>query len=259
MRQNWRLSSLRPLVRYVDEHQAVVETQFAAHASMTGAADTLPVQAGDAQVFVQITGSDGFHDESRFPLQLAQKQGCIRLEIVQPQRWWPAGMGDQPLYELNVTLVSQDEVVEQRTLTLGLTSVRRPSTQKTLLDEATLLINGQIYQVESLIAVDRTDESQLLPAGGDTLLLVRDHYGPDVLYQAADRAGILLIQCLPIHPAAALEQEFAQQIDRLAAHPSLAGWFVGHLGSASDTVAQYIKQLDPTRYVFRELPMTPAA
>ena len=258
MRQNWRLSSLRPLVRYVDEHQAVIDTQFAAHAGMTGIEQASPADAADIEVRVEVTGSDGFYDESQLPLQHVQAQGSIRLEIVQPQRWWPAGMGDQPLYELNVTLIRRDQIIEQRSVSLGLTSVRKPTTQDPM-DVDTLLINGQVYQVETLIPVDRTDESQLLPAGGDTLLVVRDHYGPDVLYQAADRAGILLIQCLPIHPAAALEQEFAQQIDRLAAHPSLAGWFVGHLGKASDDLAQYIKQLDPTRFVFRELPMAPAA
>ena len=105
----------------------------------------------------------------------------------------------------------------------------------------------------------RIDERHLLPATGDSLMLVRDHYGTDLLYQAADRAGILTLQCVPIHPLGEPERDVDDQIDRLAAHPSLAGYYVGHLGQLSDELARRIRALDPTRTVFRELPVDHAA
>lgn len=244
MDNNLHLGTVRPMVRYVDEEQAVIDAYLTA-------LPWLPTEPHDplTDVLVQINGDDGFHDEGETPLRLVGGEGSVRFEVVHPQRWWPAGMGRQPLYELTVTLARGDEVLDNRQVTLGLTSVRRQR------DEPALLVNGRLYEMHALLPVDRIDEHQLLPATGDTLLLVRDHYGPDVLYQAADRAGILLIQCIPIHPQGKPEVDVAAQVNRLAWHPSLAGWFVGHLGRLSDEVAAQLRALDPTHGVFRDLPM----
>src|SRR5690606_12906808 len=88
----------------------------------------------------------------------------------------------------------------------------------------------------------------------NSLLIVRDHYGTDLLYDAADRAGILMVQCVPIHPSGEPERDVAVEISRLAGHPSLAGWYVGHLGNLSDRLAAAIRTLDPPHTIFRELP-----
>lgn len=247
------IKSVRPLVRYVDEDQAVIET----HLSVRPADSFDPrAVAGDVQVLVNILGHDGFHDEGRLPLKLAGGTGAVRFDLVHPHRWWPAGMGEQPLYQLTVSLFVGDLLAHQRTLTLGLTSVRPEGQTQAL---AHLLVNGQHCDIQTILMVDRANEQQFLPATGDSLILVRDHYGPELLYDAADRAGILLVQSVPIHPAATPELDVADQVDRLAAHPSLAGYFVGHLGRLSDVVAKRLGELDPTRTVFRSFPQTPAA
>ena len=249
------ISAVRPLVRYVDSEQAVIELHVTTRPHHLPAA---PRNERPPEVWMQITGTDGFYDEQRAPLTLDGAQGRTRFDIVEPQRWWPAGMGDQPLYEMTLTLVHGDAQLDAQSVTLGLTSVR-PDVGGIESDKPHLLVNGEICVVRTVLPVDSVDERQLLPATGDSLLLVRDHYGPDVLYQAADRAGILLVQSVPIHPRAEPEREVARQVDRLAAHPSLAGWFVGHLGRLSDRVAQRLRRLDPTRSVFRDFPVQPAA
>jgi len=250
---------LRPMVRYVDAEQAVIDVQVihpkAHHAPIheVKGLDTL------VELWMQITGSDGFVDEHRTPMRLQDGTGSARFEVVEPQRWWPAGMGDQSLYELTLSLVgARDEVLERRSATIGLTSVRADNTDDDV-DAPRLLVNGEICEVRTVLPVDRIDERALLPATGDSLLLVRDHYGPDVLYRAADRAGILLVQCVPIHPEGYPEVGVGAQVDRLSEHPSLAGWFVGHLGRISDDVADRLRKLDPTRSVFRRFPVEPAA
>ena len=245
-----RLSSVRPLVRYVDEEQAVIDTHVFAAPSLPG--DDRPPNP-TVDINVEINGSDGFHDEGETRLRLVDGSASMRFEVIQPQRWWPAGMGDQSLYELTVNIVFNDELVDQRTVTMGLTSVRRdgPAANPSM----ALLVNGQVCEIQSIVVMDRVDERALLPVTGTSLLLVRDHYGPDLLYDAADRAGILLVQCIPIHPDGRPEVDVASQINRLSAHPSLAGWFVGHLGQISDEVAGHIQSLDPTRTVFRDLPV----
>src|SRR5690606_21495749 len=103
-------------------------------------------------------------------------------------------------------------------------------------DAAALIVNGELCAIESVVSVDRSDESRMLPAAGNSLLVVRDHYGTDLLYDAADRAGILMVQCVPIHPQGAPEQDVAVEVSRLASHPSLAGWYVGHLGELTERI-----------------------
>jgi hypothetical protein len=162
-------------------------------------------------------------------------------------------MGEQPLYELTLRLVEGDRVVDQRTVTIGLTSVRRDN--ELIGDEHPgFLVNGQRFQVQSVVMVDKIDEKNLLPATGDSLLMIRDHYGPELLYEAADRAGVLLIQSVPISAEGRPSLEVADEVDRLTAHPSLAGWFVGHLGEVREVVAERIKALDPTHTIFERFP-----
>lgn len=253
-----RIRAVRPLVRYVDEDQAVIDTHLIAASMLPGAdaePDALPPNPL-VDVVLEIDGADGFHDEGRTRVRLVDGHAAMRFEMVRPQRWWPAGMGEQPLYDFTVHVLHRDDEIEQRKITLGLTSVRRDRVDQH--GDVAFLVNGQVCNIRHVITVDRVDERHLLPVTGTSLLLVRDHYGPDVLYDAADRAGILLVQCIPIHPDGTPEVDVQAQVDRLSPHPSLAGWFVGHLGQISDTIAQQIATLDPTRTVFRELPRVAA-
>ena len=237
------LLSVRPLVRYVDEDRAVIEVRLAFEPPLPNLDDDPSDPAMDLQI--EIRSSNGFSDEQRCGVEMNGNQGWGRFELVRPDRWWPAGLGDQSLYDLTVRLLMQDTVVAEHATTIGLTSVRRIR----LDEQIQVLVNGHVFSIQSIIPIDLADERSLLPAAGDSLLLVRGHYGPDVLYDAADRAGILMIQCVPIHTEAKPDLEMLQQIDRLSAHPSLVGWFVGHLGDLSAPIGRSIRTLDPTRTV----------
>jgi beta-galactosidase/beta-glucuronidase len=255
MRNTLRLAGIHPLVRYVDQDHAVVDAHFI---TMQAQPPTPDLSNITVDVMLKISGSNGFVDEGQTRLRLSDGAGSLRFDIVHPQRWWPASMGAQPLYKLSLSLLGDQDEPDCQTITMGLTSVRR-RLEHDFFTEPTLLVNGQIYDINSVVIVDRVDEHHLLPATGTSLILVRDHYGPNLLYDAADRAGILMVQCVPISPAGTPEIDVAAQIERLTSHPSLAGWFVGHLGKASDEVAQKIKDLDPARTVFRKFPACPAA
>lgn len=244
-----RLESIRPLVRYVDREQAVVEIHFTLAPWVP--TPSAPPPPSVVQVRVEIQGNDGFNDEQEQEAPLAGLCGMVRLEVVYPRRWWPAGLGEQALYMLKVSLLADGQAVDSIATTIGLTSVRSttPSGFSSI-----LLVNGQECAIRQVVLIDRIDEQQVLPAAGDSLLVVRDHYGPDVLYDAADRAGVLLVQCVPIHPRAQPEQEMPRQVARLAAHPSLVGWCVGHLGHLSKSIERRLRSLDPTHNVFVDVP-----
>jgi hypothetical protein len=214
-------------------------------------APPLPVAA---ELRININGSDGFHDEYTMVMQLQRGRGCCRFDIVQPHRWWPAGMGGQTLYELHATLVA-DRMHWTRSITVGLTSVRLAGED----GPTALLVNGQVCNIKSIVAVDRIDEKRMLAVAGNSLMVVRDHYGTDVLYDAADRAGILMLQCVPIHPSATPETDVAEHVERLMRHPSLAGWYVGHLGTVSERMTDFLHRLDPIHSVFHDVPGYEAA
>jgi hypothetical protein len=251
-----RLHSIRPLVRYVDQDHAVVEAHFITLSTLDAPHAQPPRRA--VRVHLEIDGSDGFHDEGDSHVPLTDHRGSVRFEIVCPQRWWPAGMGDQPLYRLSLQLEDPGYGTAEAAIDFGLTSVRRDRVLGRNLPPS-LLVNGQICDYDTVVTVDRIDESQILPATGDTLLLIRDHFGNDLLYTAADHAGILLIQAVPLSPDGRPSQSVAEHIARLTPHPSLAGYYVGHLGQLSDRVADALRQQDPTRPVFRRFPLDLAA
>lgn len=255
-----RLRSIRPLVRYVDGDQAVVDVHFTLYPILMSDG-TPPPDRPAVEVLVEIDSDEGFHDEGGCKTWLDEAyRGSVRFEIVAPSRWWPSGLGEQALYRVSVSVGLPRGAADRKTVTLGMSSIREDTLTNTYNLEQTLLVNGQVLAIEHLIHVDKISENRLLPATGGSLLMVRDHFGTDTLYDAADRAGILLLQCVPIPTDdRAFHRWVESHVDRIAPHPSLAGWFVGHLGEMRDDVAERIKALDPSHAVFRELPLDPAA
>jgi beta-galactosidase/beta-glucuronidase len=248
------VSTIYPITRYVDEDRAIVQVVL----SMPSSLELGQTEATCPRtISYRLEGSDGSYDEGVQALQQSGSRvsaSTFQLEIACPERWWPASLGGQPLYELQV---SWPDHASEATCIFGLTSVRPTLGQQS--DSAQLLVNGQSYQPEHVIAIDPDAENRFLPIGGSTLLLVRAHYATETLFDAADRAGVLMVQSVPIHPEGRPEDELAAAVQRIAHHPSVAGWYVGHLGSLSDCVEQRLRALDPSRPVYRDLPVTEAA
>ena len=255
-----RLFGIRPLVRYVDEHQAVVDVHVTAQQQPTRNHQTNPLT-----ILIRVEGPDGYSHEHQAHLDLHNQADMVRFEMDDPQRWWPTGMGDQTLYRMTVLILANDHLANKWQNTIGLTSVRpsagvntgsigstSESTANQRSNEAALLVNGQQCQICTIVPVDPADEQNVLPVVNHCLLMVRGHYGPDLLYDAADRAGTLVVQSIP--DMTEPKGEIRSQIDRLSGHPSLAGWFVGTNHTGGDQIARHIHKLDPTRSVFRSLP-----
>jgi len=113
--------------------------------------------------------------------------------------------------------------------------------------------------VQNVLPLDAAHAASLLPTHGESVLFIRDHYGDEKLYAAADRAGILIVQSIPLEPDGRLKPAVADAVDRLSGHPSLAGWYVGHLGAAVDDVTTALKACDPAHPVFSKFPVDEAA
>ncbi|MFC4776247.1 glycoside hydrolase family 2 protein [Paenibacillus sp. GCM10023252] len=46
--------------------------------------------------------------------------GCLQLVVQKPQLWWPNGLGEQPLYKLEVRLMSGQSLIDVKELRIGL-------------------------------------------------------------------------------------------------------------------------------------------
>jgi len=48
----------------------------------------------------------------------------VYLEIENPKLWWPAGHGSQPLYNIDIELLSGEVVVDRKSLRTGIRSIK---------------------------------------------------------------------------------------------------------------------------------------
>ncbi len=256
------LAQIKPLVRYVDAEQAIVDTHFRLKPRFSLGNRRFPKRV---RILLEIETESGFHDEKFERVELHRGCGMVQMKILVPQRWWPAGMGEQTLYTVTVTVLHGRHIIDKHRAMVGFTSVRSqgqvagPLPEPTAWKSSTLMVNSQPCEIHTIVPVDQVHEKALLPVSGESLILVRDHYGPDNLFNAADRAGILMIQCVPIDPNGHAEKELLHQVPRLASHPSLAGWCVASQGRLGRAMLRRLKRLDPTHPVFTEIPQIRAA
>jgi beta-mannosidase len=165
----------------------------------------------------------------------------VNRRIDKPQLWWPNGMGGQPLYRIDLTLFSGDEVSDRLVRTFGIRTL-------TCTEDLQFVINGVPLFVKG---VDWTPMDVLLrnPAGKYEWLLTMaksthvdmirvwggGHIEDDFFYDCCDRLGILVWQELLMNcgyeckfPSTLYLPQVERNVKRLGAHPSLAMWCGGN-------------------------------
>lgn len=160
------------------------------------------------------------------------------LHVVEaPQRWWPTGYGEQPLYTVEAELWEDQRLLGLWNGTIGLREVELVRTEEGEDRPFTFRINGTDVFAKGCNLVP---PDMFLPRAGDAgwLRLVRAMqdahmnmvrvwaggvYPPDAFFHACDTAGILVWQDLMVaNLIAGPADEVAEQCRRLAPHPSLA-------------------------------------
>jgi beta-mannosidase len=171
------------------------------------------------------------------------------VEIKDPQLWWPVGHGTQPLYRVELTVHHRGELIDEKTLRLG---VRRLELQQDFVQNSDgesfyFVVNNQpifcgganwIPPELSLTRISRTQVAKLLHeavAAHMTMLRVWGGgiYESDDFYDLCDELGLLVFQdfafacgLYPGHSffASSVAEEARQAVLRLRHHPSLALW-----------------------------------
>jgi len=167
----------------------------------------------------------------------------VALDIDEPELWWPAGHGAQPLHTLELGL--GDQRMQRQ---VGLRTVQLLTTPDTIGARFAIAVNGReiFMRGANWIPADALPErctqatvDGLLGAAADTHMnMLRvwggGQYEPDGFYDACDRFGILVWQDFMFacnhYPAAdpawlaLVRREAHQQVRRLSSHACLALW-----------------------------------
>ncbi|SBT68329.1 beta-mannosidase [Micromonospora sediminicola] len=227
-----RLATVRPLVT-VDGGVGRVEL----HVEVERARDEpLTVHATVAAVAAEVTVPAG------------ERAAVLTLTVDDPALWWPAGYGEQPLHDLDVTLRAADgrdlDTVSRR---IGFRSVRLDTTPDAHGTPFTLHVNDVPIFVKGVNWIpddafpNRVTRARLAQrfdqALGANVNLLRiwggGRYESDDFYELADEAGLLVQQDFLFACAAypeeepfrtEVEAEAREQVTRLAGHPSLVLW-----------------------------------
>jgi beta-mannosidase len=156
------------------------------------------------------------------------------IDIVDPALWWPRALGDQPMVEIAVEVLIDDEVSDRRQRRTGLRQIVwdnwicSVNGEKLFLKGANLMPTAQGLANASPEQI-RRDVNDAVQLGLDALR-VHGHIANRETYDAADQSGILLLQDFPLqwgHARSVRSQAVRQAraaVDFFGHHPSIALW-----------------------------------
>lgn len=229
-----RIASVRPLVTRAEadiaEVEVHVEIEWATEAS-------LPLRAA-----LSFEGKDAACRQ--MDIAPGQTEATLRLGVADPKRWWPRGYGEQPLYNLNVTL---GEGLGEQTSRLGLRTVNFNTDTDEIGEKFVIEINGQpvfckganwipddifFTRVDAARYRERIEQAvaanmNMLRVWGGGL------YESDEFYDICDELGVMVWQDFLFACAmyaeeepfgSLVETEARQNVTRLSSHASLVLW-----------------------------------
>jgi exo-1,4-beta-D-glucosaminidase len=169
-----------------------------------------------------------------------------QLHIDKPRVWWPAKLGKQELYKLNLSFVAGSQVSDSDTVEFGIRQVTSELTDKGhrlfKINGNNILIRGGGWAPDMLYRTSAKRQEQelhyLLDMGLNTVRMEgkieNEHF-----FELADRMGVLVMagwcccshwekwdQWTPTDKTIALES-LRSQITRLRNHPSVFVWLNG--------------------------------
>ena len=178
--------------------------------------------SGNAEVKAVLTDPDG--KSYTVPINREYK-------VDNPQLWWPNGLGKQPLYKLEITLIENSSVVDKSEKTIGLRTMKLVRERDKFGESFCHEVNGVRFfamgadyipedNILSRITPERT-EKLLLQCKNANFNAIRvwggGHYPNNDFFESCDRFGIvvfldLMVACAMLPDNPALISEFAEEI-----------------------------------------------
>lgn len=183
------------------------------------------------------------------------------LTVPEPELWWPWELGEQPLYRVTVSVEVDDSISGIWERTVGLRKLRMKNYQLWINGEKLFVKGVDVWPTSSLPATASADtiagDVAKAKELGLNLLRVESHVARPELYEAADRAGMLIWQDLPMRgevkrsiQSQAIESAH-RLVDKLGGHASIAVWSAHYDPTGSSTGAHPLTMLPSRRSVFR--------
>lgn len=232
-----RILGLRVGTESATDRRAVVALQ----------ADLDVSRAGIVRVHTAISNVDSGEVEHSGDHVLAAGLNHVewRMEVREPHRWWPHQLGDQPFYDVTVEVgTTQGGLSDRRRVRTGLRAVQMDNWQFSV-NGVPMFMKGTSFGPATpwWAEVDEAElrrDVELAKEAGLNLIRVYGHVAPPVLYDAADEAGMLIWQDLPlVGPFPRGNRDGATDCARAAvgavgAHPSVILW-CGHVDPLGDS------------------------
>lgn len=185
-----------------------------------------------------------------------------RVPVPEPRLWWPHALGDQPLSDVRVEVVAGEIESDARPVRTGIRQVRM-SERITTVNGERIFLKGADHGPARLALSDAStaeleaDIDAAKEAGLD-LVRLQAHVTRPELYDAADRAGMLVWQDLPVRGGVhrSVRRQAVRQarelVDLLGHHPSIAAWVAHDEPGPSDalldtSVRRAFEKADPSR------------
>ena len=229
-----RVAAVRPLVFLNDD---LTKARVELHADLEWATDT-----GAAQLTAELAGV-----QTTAEVIAGQGEAVIELELYSPDLWWPVGHGEQPLYDLMLSLKQGDEPLDSVTKRIGIrkteldTSVDAIGSAFTVkINHKPIFIKGANWIPDDCFPTRITPEryrERITQALGANMNMLRvwggGLYEQEAFFEVCDELGILVWQDFLFACAAypeekpfysEVEAEAHYQVTRLSPHPSLVLW-----------------------------------
>ncbi|MFZ8876784.1 MAG: hypothetical protein ACO3QE_03675 [Ilumatobacteraceae bacterium] len=186
-----------------------------------------------------ITTVDG-EEVDRTTRTLAQGANRVGwgLDLPEPGLWWPRILGDQPLIDIGVEIRVDGEPSDSALRRVGLRHIAWDGPICSVNGERLFIKGANVLPVD----IDTDSSADLDPAErsahlvrraldiGLEALRVHNHVAHPALYGEADRAGLLILQDIPLpdaslrHARNAVTSRVRDLVDSLGHHPSIASW-----------------------------------
>jgi beta-mannosidase len=234
-----RLAEVRPLVTVAEDGTGRVEVHVAVERSGLG-------EAGELTLTAEVAGRT-----ATAVVAPGDTAGVVTVEVPDARLWWPAGYGDQPLYDLAVTLSAAGAELDTYARRIGFRTITVDTTPDEHGTPFTFVVNGRRIFVKGAnwipddhfltrITRERLERrvDQAVAAHMNMLRIWGGGiYETEDFYDVCDERGVLvwqdfLLACAAYPEEEPLWEEFEaearENVARLTPHPSLALWNGGN-------------------------------
>jgi beta-mannosidase len=181
---------------------------------------------------------DGYEHRRTQSIAAGENRVEWTVNVGRPRRWWPWALGDQPLYDVTVEVRTEEGSPSDRVCRrTGLRTVEMHDWVTSVNGERLFLKGANQGPTRMALAeatpADMVTDVALARDAGLDFLRVHAHVARPELYDAADAAGLLLWQDLPLQWGygrgikAQARRQAREAVDLLAHRPSVFLW-CGH-------------------------------